>query len=328
MSPVVMIGGSERSPREMVSAVRAGHWRSLLFCPADQPQRIAKAIAARPGGVIVDLEDSVHASHRERARQDAVEALSAAADPGVAHLIRVNRAGSRELAEDLGVVVGSWVDALVLPKVSGPDDVAEVAERLRAAEHASGLSPGSVGIVPVIEDCAALLRTEQIARASSRVVAMSFAGAEAGDFMADLGGRWTPDGLALLYPKSRFVCDVRAAGDLPAVDGPSMNLQDPGVWESECSLARTLGFDGKVAIHPKQLDVIHRTFTPTAAEVEDARRLLAALDVAAARGTGVSSVDGRMIDSANGRAARRLLRRAGEPVPDVRDSAASGQAHG
>jgi citrate lyase subunit beta/citryl-CoA lyase len=250
-----------------------------------------------------------------------VEALSAAPGRGVTRLIRVNPAGSRDFAEDLAAVVGPWLDAVVLPKVSGPDDVADAAGRLRAAEAASGLGAGSVGIVPVVEDCAALLRVGQIARASGSVVAMSFAGAEAGDFMADLGGRWTPDGLALLYPKSRFVCDVRAAGDLPALDGPSMNLQDPGVWESECSLARTLGFDGKVAIHPRQLEVVHRVFTPTAAEIEDARRLLAALDDAAARGEGVSRDGGRMIDSANGRAARRLLRRAGEP-PTM-----TGQAH-
>ena len=213
-------------------------------------------------------------------------------------------------------MVGPWLDAVVLPKVSGPDDVSDVAGRLRAAERARGLVAESIGIVPVIEDCAALLRVEQIARASGSVVAMSFAGAEAGDFMADLGGRWTPDGLALLYPKSRFLCDVRAVGDLPTVDGPSMSLNDPGVLESECSLSRTLGFDGKVAIHPKQLDVIHRMFTPTAAEIEDARRLLTMLDDAARRGEGVSSDGGRMIDPANGRAARRLLRRAGEPASD------------
>jgi citrate lyase subunit beta/citryl-CoA lyase len=301
--------------------VSAGHWRSLLFCPADQPHRVAKAFAARPGGVIVDLEDAVHPSRRERARRDAAEALSAAADPGVTRMVRVNQAGSRDLAEDLAVLAGPWLDAVVLPKVSGPGDVTEVAGRLRAAERARGLPAESIGIVPVIEDCAALLRTEQIARASDSVVAMSFAGAEAGDFMADLGGRWTPDGLALLYPKSRFVCDVRAAGALPAVDGPSMNLRDPDVWESECSLSRTLGFDGKVAIHPKQLETIHRAFTPTAAEVEDARSLLATLEAAAAHARGVSSDGGRMIDSANGRAARRLLRRAGELIPDAVDGA-------
>jgi citrate lyase subunit beta/citryl-CoA lyase len=269
-------------------------------------------VAARPGGVIVDLEDSVHPSHRERARRSAVEALTAAQDNGVAHLIRLNAVGTTDLVKDLAAVVGPWLDAVVLPKVSGPADVVKLAEQLRTVEVTHGLSPESIGIVPVIEDCAALRHVYEIASATRTVVAMSFAGAEAGDFMADLGGRWTPDGLALLYPKSRFLCDVRAAGDLPAIDGPTMNLQDADVWESECALARTLGFDGKIAIHPKQLDTINRTFMPSAAEIEDARRALAALDDAAASGTGVISDGGRMIDSANGRAAFRLLRRAGE----------------
>ena len=292
--------------------MRSDHWRSLLFCPADRPERVAKAIAARPGGVVVDLEDSVHSAHRERARQCAVETLRAADSPDVFHLIRVNSVASGDLQHDLAAVIGPWLDAVVLPKVCGPADVAEVAERLRTAETSRGMTPGSIGIVPVIEDCAALRHVYDIAAAASTVVAMSFAGAEAGDFMADLGGRWTPDDLALLYPKSRFVCEVRAAGALPAVDGPTMNLQDPDVWESECSIARTLGFDGKVAIHPKQLDTINRAFLPTTAEMEEARRVLAALDAAAVSGTGVASDRGRMLDSANGRAARRLLGRAGE----------------
>jgi citrate lyase subunit beta / citryl-CoA lyase len=292
-------------------------WHSLLFCPADRPDRIAKAIAACPGGVIVDLEDAVHPARRPQARKDAVAVLSAASGTSVTRLIRLNQARSQDAAEDIATVVGPWLDAVVVPKVSGPDDIAEIAGRLAAAERASGAAEESTGIVPVVEDCAALLLVGQIARASPRVVAMSFAGAEAGDFMADLGGRWTPDGIALLYPKSRFVCDVRAAGDLPAIDGPSMNLRDPDVWESESSLSRTLGFDGKVAIHPRQLDAIHRAFTPTAAEIEEARRLLARLAEAAMNAQGVSSEGGRMIDAANGRAARRLLRRAGELVQDA-----------
>jgi citrate lyase subunit beta/citryl-CoA lyase len=303
-------------------------WSSLLFCPADRPDRIAKAVAARPGGVIVDLEDGVHPARRPAARRDAVDALSADRDITVTRLIRVNGAASPDLAEDLAAVAGPWLDAVVLPKVSGPEDVAEVAGRLAAAERARGAAEESIGIVPVVEDCAALLRVVRIARASPRVVAMSFAGAEAGDFMADLGGRWTPDGIALLYPKSRFVCDVRAAGDLPAIDGPSMNLGDSAVWESESSLSRTLGFDGKVAIHPRQLDVIHRVFRPAAAEIEEARLLLARLDEAAAHARGVFSDGGRMIDPANGRAARRLLRRAGEAPSDTGAGAGAGARRG
>jgi citrate lyase subunit beta/citryl-CoA lyase len=155
----------------------------------------------------------------------------------------------------------------------------------------------------------------ETAASSPRVVAMAFAGAEEGDFMADLGGRWTPDGVALQYAKSRFLCEVRAARDIPAIDGPSMNLDDPAVWLSESTLSRTLGFDGKVAIHPRQLDTIQRTFMPSPTEVADARRLLAALDEAAAKGDGVVRHDGKMIDRANGRAAQRIVSRAGADQP-------------
>jgi citrate lyase subunit beta/citryl-CoA lyase len=291
--------------------MRGGHWRSLLFCPGDRPDRIAKAVAARPGGVIVDLEDSVHPAHREQARRSAVEGLAAAGDPDVRHLIRVNPVGTADLAKDLATVVGPWLDALIVPKVAGPAEVEQLAGQLLAAERAIGLPSGSIGIVPVIEDCSALRCVDAIAGAAPTVVAMSFAGAEAGDFMADLGGRWTPEGLALLYPKSRFVCDVRAAGDLPAIDGPTMNLQDPSVWQSESDLARTLGFDGKVAIHPRQLDTINGVFLPSAEEIADAHRVVAALEEAARTGVGVTTDRGRMLDTANGRAARRLLRRAG-----------------
>lgn len=300
-----MSGSAPERKREL-------RWHSLLFCPADQPQRIPKAIAAGPGGVIVDLEDAVHPSRRPQARLDAVAALEADRPRQVGHLIRVNPVGSDDLAADLAVVVGPWLDAVLLPKVSGPAAVVEVDERLSAAEA----EVGSIGIVPVIEDCAALLETGAIARASRRVRAMSFAGAEAGDFMADLGGRWTADGMALHYPKSRFVCDVRAAGDIPVVDGPSMNLGEPAVWESESSISRTLGFDGKVAIHPRQLEAIHSVFLPTPEEVARAREVLDDLRQADADGRGVVRSGDLMVDTANGRAARRVLRRAGEFVAD------------
>jgi citrate lyase subunit beta/citryl-CoA lyase len=295
--------------------MRSGHWRSLLFTPGDRPDRVAKAVAAKPGAVIVDLEDAVHPSRLSGARPQAAAALAAATDADVARIIRVHPAGTRELTDDLATVIGPWLDAVMLPKVQGPDEVIEVDRSMTDLELAAGVAPGSIGIVPVVEDCAALRAVFETAASSARVVAMAFAGAEEGDFMADLGGRWTPDGLALHYAKSRFLCEVRAARDIPAIDGPSMNLDDPAVWHSESTLSRTLGFDGKVAIHPRQLDTIHETFMPSPTEVANARQLLAALDAAAVTGTGVARHHGKMIDRANGRAARRILTRAGIDHP-------------
>ena len=289
----------------------SGHWRTLLFAPADRPDRVAKAVAAGPGAVIVDLEDAVHPSRLSEVRPQAAAALAAAAHADVSRIVRVHPAGTGEFADDLAAVIGPWLDAVMLPKIQNPDAIAGVDRALADAESEAGLAAGSIGIVPVVEDCAALRMVFEIAASSPRVAAMAFAGAEEGDFMADLGGSWTPDGSALRYAKSRFVCEVRAACGVPVIDGPSMHLDDPGVWRSECVLSKTLGFDGKVAIHPRQLDTIEQTFMPSPAEIARARQVLAALDAAAANGAGVTRHDGRMIDPANGRAARRILARAG-----------------
>ncbi|MGH9102632.1 MAG: HpcH/HpaI aldolase/citrate lyase family protein [Acidimicrobiales bacterium] len=298
--------------------MRSVRWRSLLFAPGDRPDRIPKAFAAVPDGVIVDLEDGVHPSRLQWARERTVEALSAAGDGGVARLVRVHPAGHEALVADLAAVVGPHLDAVVLPKVDGPADVLELDLTLRDVEADAGLAVGSVGVVPLIESCRGLRRVFETARSSSRVLAMAFSSGEEGDFMADLGGRWTPDGAALAYPRSRFVCDVRAAGGIPALDGVCMHLDDPAVLQSECALARTLGFDGKIAIHPAQLAAVHRTFTPSEAEVEDARRLLEALGAAAAEGVAAARYDGRMIDPANARLARRVLEQAsGAPGTDA-----------
>ena len=129
--------------------------------------------------------------------------------------------------------------------------------------------------------------------------------------MADLGALWTVDGAALSYARSKFLCDVRAAGALPAIDGVCMHVDDYGVLASECAIARTLGFDGKVAIHPHQLPVIRQHFEPSEAQVEAAQNLLTALAKATLDGVAVIRHEGRMVDAANARLARRVLERAG-----------------
>jgi len=135
--------------------------------------------------------------------------------------------------------------------------------------------------------------------------------------MADLGGRWTPDGLALNYPRSRFLCDVRAARELLVIDGVSMFLDDPEIWASESRIAAVMGYDGKLAIHPKQIPTIHAAFTPSDGEVAAARGMLSAFAEATRAGTGAIRHEGRMVDPANARVARRVLARAGIAEPEL-----------
>jgi citrate lyase subunit beta/citryl-CoA lyase len=140
---------------------------------------------------------------------------------------------------------------------------------------------------------------------------MALASAEQGDFMVDLGGRWTPRSLALTYPRSKLVVDARAAGVQWLVDGVFMNLKDTDMLREECLIARELGFVGKMAIHPTQVDVMHTVFSPSELEVAYARGLIAAFREGEARGVGAVKYEGMMVDYANVRLAERTLALAG-----------------
>lgn len=296
-------------PRPAAAPVEA--WQVYLFVPADRPERFLRAATSGADAVIVDFEDALDPAHLEEARAAAVPRLGEVQAAGCGCVVRVHDARHAELAADVAAVVGPWLDAVVLPKADRPEDVEAVDALLTEAERQAGLAAGSVAVLPLVESCLGLRHTFDIASASPRVRAMVFSGGEEGDFMADLGGRWTPDGAALAYPRSRFVCEVRAVGGVPAIDGVCMTLGDPEVLESECRIGRTLGFDGKTAIHPDQVHAIRDAFSPTAEELAQAARLVAALD-AAAGGSSVIRFEGKMVDPANARLARRALARARE----------------
>jgi citrate lyase subunit beta/citryl-CoA lyase len=279
--------------------------RSLLFVPGDRDDLVPKAVAAGPDAVILDLEDALAPERRDVGRRTVAAALDVIEGPR--RLVRV----SEELAADLAAVAGPRLDGVVLPKVDGPDDVRHADHALGAAERAAGLPEKSIALLPLVESCRGLSVVTETALASDRVAAMIFSSGEEGDFMADLGGRWTPDGAALHYPRSRFVCDVRAAGEYPVIDGVCMQLERPDALTSESEIARTLGFDGKLVISPRQLPTVHAVFTPSPEEVAQARGMLEAFAAARAEGRAVLRYEGRMVDPANARVARRVLARAG-----------------
>ena len=285
--------------------------RSLLFVPGDRPERIAKAVAAGPDAIIVDLEDALGADHRDEARATIPGVLATVDATAVRRVVRVHPAVDPEMQGDLAAVIGPSTDGIMLAKVDGPSDVVAAAAAMDELEAAAGIPVGSTALLPLVESCEGLRLTYEITQASDRIVAMVFSSGEEGDFMADLGGTWTPDGLALHYPRSRFLCDVRATSDVPVIDGVSMFLDDPGIWASESSIAKVMGYDGKLAIHPKQISTLHDAFTPSEAEVAAAEAMLAAFEAAQREGFAAIRHEGRMVDPANARVARRILARAG-----------------
>lgn len=284
-------------------------FRTLLFAPGSRPELLAKAQAGNADALIFDLEDSVPANAKESARANVAQALASGLSKPM--YLRINNPRAGDFRADLAVLqqAGSLanVAGVILPKADDAQDVAAVAAVLDIIEAQGKAAAGSLAIVPLVETCLGLRNTFELCRASPRVVGISLASAEQGDFMVDLGGRWTPRSMALAYPRSKMIVDARAAGIQWIVDGVFMNLKDLAALRTECELARELGCTGKMAIHPTQVEVMHEVFTPSAAEIEYARGLLAAFREAEARGVGAVQYRGMMVDYANVRLAERTL---------------------
>jgi citrate lyase subunit beta/citryl-CoA lyase len=288
-------------------------YRTLLFAPGSRPELLAKAQLGDADAMIFDLEDSVPLNAKDEARKNIADALAAGLKKPM--FLRISNPRAGDFMADLQVLANASsllnVAGIVLPKADDAEDIQAVAKALKDVESKHNMQEGTLSILPLIETCLGLRNGFDIAKASPRVIGMALASAEQGDFMVDLGGRWTPRSLALAYPRSKLVVDARAAGVQWLVDGVFMNLKDTDMLREECLIARELGFVGKMAIHPTQVDVMHTVFSPSELEVAYARGLIAAFRDGEARGVGAVKYEGMMVDYANVRLAERTLALAG-----------------
>ena len=288
-------------------------YRTLLFAPGSRPELLAKAQLGDADAMIFDLEDSVPLNAKDEARKNIADALAAGLKKPM--FLRISNPRAGDFMADLQVLASASsllnVAGIVLPKADDAEDIQAVAKALKDVESKHNMQEGTLSVLPLIETCLGLRNGFDIAKASTRVIGMALASAEQGDFMVDLGGRWTPRSLALAYPRSKLVVDARAAGVQWLVDGVFMNLKDTDMLREECLIARELGFVGKMAIHPTQVDVMHTVFSPSELEVAYARGLIAAFRDGEARGVGAVKYEGMMVDYANVRLAERTLALAG-----------------
>ena len=250
--------------------------RSYLFVPGHRPDRFDKALAAGADAVILDLEDAVPAAEKDAAREAVLRWLhahGAAASPQI--LVRINASGTPQHAADVAAC-RQGVHGVLLPK---SEQVAELARLVQAL-------PG-VALLPLIETAAGMAHALEIARAPNvqRLVFGSI------DFQHDLGIEG--DGDELLYFRSQLVLHSRLAGLAAPVDGVSTVLDDAPRIHAETRRARRLGFGAKLCIHPKQIAPMHEAFVPTEAELDWARRVLAAAEAA---GGAAVALDGAMVD--------------------------------
>jgi citrate lyase subunit beta/citryl-CoA lyase len=280
--------------------------RCLLFVPADSEKKLAKAADLDVDALILDLEDAVAADRREFARGLAREFLKDHDNVWV----RINPIDSDDAESDLDAVVPAGPQGIVLPKARSADDVTALADRLDALEDGAGIDGGSTQILSLCtERVEALFTLGDYRNASSRLVALSW-GAE--DLSAELGASATRDTSGQWLPPFQFartLCLFAAhAAEVAPIDTVFTDFRnEPGLARAAEEAARD-GFTGMLAIHPAQVDVIQAAFTPSAADVSEARRIVELFDENP--GAGALSMDGRMLDRPHYLKAQRILARA------------------
>ncbi|NMI01444.1 CoA ester lyase [Pseudonocardia sp. K10HN5] len=279
--------------------------RSLLFVPGSRADMIAKVGRSGPDGVVLDLEDAVAAADKDTARDTVVEALDTLELPAsTLVLVRVNVPGSPWFADDVAAVAATRAAGVVLPKLERTDQLADL-QRLFVAHGRDAADPAVV--VAGLETALGVADSRELLAAGAAMgVIAAYFGAE--DYIADMGGRRTAEGTEVLYARSRVALAARLAG-LAALDQVVVAVHDDAAFLADAEQARALGYPGKICLHPEQVALANRVFTPSAEEIAHARAVLAAsVD-------GVGLLNGEMIDDVHVRMARATLARAGEPTP-------------
>lgn len=275
--------------------------RSVLFTPGDREDRMLKALTLGADTVCFDLEDAVGPESKETARQLVAKTLDAVPKAGAERCVRINALQGDEWRSDLAVVMAARPDAVMVPKAEDPSAVARLSQEMTAEEVGAGVPPGSTRLLLIIETALGVLKAHEVGVAAGNRLGALLFGAE--DLAADAGLIRTRESVEVLYARSRVALSA-AALRVGAIDQVYVDFKDAAGLEQEARAARVLGYGGKMAIHPDQLAPIHRAFTPTAAEIDRARRLMEA----AKAHTGVFRFEGRMIDAPLLLQAQRVVR--------------------
>jgi citrate lyase subunit beta / citryl-CoA lyase len=301
--PFIVSGeGKNTRDRAMDTSIRP--LRSLLFAPGNHARRVAKALSLDADAVILDLEDAVAI-----AEKSATRAVVAAALERPRHgllYVRVNAVDTDFCFGDLVAVVQRGLDGIILPKVESAAGLATIDWLLAQLERDRELPPGAIDLIPIIETARGVQRIDAILTAGTRVRRVAFG---AGDFTLDVGMAWSRGEAELAHARAVVVTASRASGIDAPLDTVWVDLTDPEGLEASARTALAYGFQGKMCIHPDQIAVVHRVFTPTDAEIAFAERVVAAFAAAEAAGNASIQLDGKFIDYPIVYRAQRVLQR-------------------
>lgn len=264
--------------------------RTMIFVPGYMTKFLDGAINFHADALILDLEDSVPDAFKSDARKNIKDYLDKNVYKQQVY-IRLNTISSGMLMEDLKYTMHENTDGFMFSKTVDEKDMDYYDKLLTQLEIDNNFPVGKFKICPLIETGSAVLRAYQIAKSSTRVVALAFGGE---DYLTDLDGLHEEHGTSLLVPRSLIVLAARSA-KIEAIDTPYLNIRDTVGFDKEVKLARELGFSGALIIHPTQIDIANRAFTPSKEEIEEAHRIINAIEDSKSKGLAVTLLDGKLI---------------------------------
>ena len=280
--------------------------RSMLFVPGSNAAMLSNSFIYKPDSIMFDLEDAVALKEKDSARLLVAHALQHPLYQEIETVVRVNPLDSEFGLLDLNAVVRAGVDVVRMPKTETAQDVVDLDNAITDIEKACGREVGSTKMLAAIESPLGITQANQIATASKRLIGIAL-GAE--DYVRNLKTERSPEGIELLFARCSILQAARAAG-IQAFDTVYSNANNEEGFLKEAALIKQLGFDGKSLINPRQIELLHNLFAPTQKDVEQAKRIIEAAEEAEKQGSGVVSLNGKMIDAPIIDRAKLVLERA------------------
>jgi citrate lyase subunit beta/citryl-CoA lyase len=279
--------------------------RSLLFVPGDDARKLDRADSAGADTVILDLEDAVASSEKERAREEVSGRIRGAAFTASEVAVRINAPGSPDFEADLESVVSSGARLLMIPKVESASGIAAVSEAVSKLERSADAGP--VRLLALVESARGVANVVSIGAGSRRLDALCFGNA---DFALDMSLPDPDPSRGVVYQARCNLAIAAVAARVSPIDGVCLAVKDDAAFRAEASEAARLGFHGKLCIHPSQVPLANEIFSPSEDQIAAARRIVEAWNAAAVLGQGVIPVDGKMIDAPLYEVQKRVLERA------------------
>ena len=272
--------------------------RSKLFVPGNKDDWMRKAPKYGADGLIFDLEDAVPEHDRPMARQLVRRVLEDLGAQGQTLFVRVNALDTGQTFDDFEAIVCSGLSGILLPKVSGPQDIIAVDQVLSWFERRAGVPNGSVLIHPLLETASGMRLAYEIGIASPRIAYMGAGSAKGGDIARAIGYEWTPEGQETLFVRSKVLLEARAANVPYPMTGLWVDLQDLEGLRRFCLQSRQLGYVGMNAIYPGHVPIINEVFSPSPEEIAYWEELIDLLEEAERQGTTAIAFRGAMVDTA------------------------------